>query len=92
MYAKGSWSLQELALKFVVIFSFLTLQQYLNYIPELKQTQQCNCQNYSAISLTSYESAHLTKGRRMHVTFTEPTQRSVLLGKSLSLGPEAFPL
>lgn len=66
---------------------FSTLKQYLNYIPEPKQTQQCNCQNYPAISLMSYESAPFTKGKRMHVTFIEPTQRSILLGKSLSLGP-----
>lgn len=96
MYAKSSRSLQELTVKFLsllfgwwlvgvlevffVWFGFI-FQHYLNYLPELKQTQQCNCQNYLAISFTSYKSEPLTKAERMHNIFIQATQQSTLLGE-----------
>lgn len=47
---------------------------------------------FSNFPYESYESAPLTEGKRMHVTFIQPTQCSILLGKSPSPGPMLFPL
>lgn len=84
--------LWSLLLFFFLFFFFLTPKQYLNYIPELNQTQRCNCQNYSAISLRVTKVHLLLREKECMLPLSSPPNSVSCWENPCLWGHKLFPL